>query len=450
MSKQRITTHLFQGPTIAVAAVGCLMAALYGIDVAALALLPLLLGQVTSVEDITEQSTPDEHKVRDVSMTLSKLRPDVFTLDTIMRRMEASNNGMPTEDASAVKIEWEEDDVIPYKTTVDGATTAGSPGDPVTVTVDDQNVIKPADQIYLPENSTDSGAILLAESVSGNDVTVRRVDQETSESSYGTVPALADGEKLRVSSRAKTEQDTASVAQGTMPNQLYNYTQILDAVVSASNTRMATENYTEADWDRNRNNNLFELRRKIENAAVFGNRGIYTHPTTGKQIQMMGGIVRYLESNDLTYSMGSLTEGNLIDFAQQMFSGNNGSRLRWWFSTPNQTAEIDKILIDSGTLQSTRDENVLGVEATRIHSSFGDFMLINNQNFAEMGKTNYGLILDPMNFRRRTLRNMTINRNVQDNDIDGRADQWIEEFTVEVRKESTHGVVRDSSTDSFE
>ena len=106
------------------------------------------------------------------------------------------------------------------------------------------------------------------------------------------------------------------------------------------------------------------------------------------------------------------------------------------------------MLIASGTLQSTRGENVLGVEATRIHTSFGDVFLVNHPGLNLLGKTNWGLIIDPMEVRRRTLRGMQI-KDVTDNDVDGRDKQWIEECTIEVRKEKAHAVVRDSATDSF-
>jgi len=340
--------------------------------------------------------------------------------------------------------------VIEYETTLSGTTTSGAQGASKTLTVNDAEVPQENDLLYLPKNANAPGAVLYVSTKSGADLTVYRVNEDQGFNQFGAMPATAADEEVKVLSRGKAENDTASDPQGTMPAQKFNFTQILDQVVSASETRLATKNYTEEDWSRNRDNNLWEFRRKLENAAAFGERLKITDPESGEQITFMGGIVQYLDSNDLTYSSGSLTETNLIDFARQIFSGNNGSRLRWLFSTPKQTAEIDKILLGSGTLQSTRDENVLGVEATRLHTSFGDLMLINNQAFAEIGKENYGLVVDPMNVRRRTLRDMKINRDVQANDVDGRADQWIEECTVEVRKESTHAVLRDTNTDSFE
>lgn len=408
-------------------------------------LLPLFALGSTFVEDITETTTPAAHKVKDVSSLLTMLRPDVFTLDTILRRLEAARGD---EAARQVKVEWEEDASFPRGDTVNGATSAGAAAGSVNVVVDNGGYWRKDDLIYLPDNATAPGAVLYVAGVNTNTLTVYRIDQASSETAFGTVPALADAEALKRLAPAKEEYGNASDARASMPAQLYNYTQIMDAVISASETRLATTNYTERDWDRNRNQILYDFRSSVEFATIFGERSIINDPTTGKQRTTMGGITSFLTSNDLTYTTGSLTEANLITFSRQVFSGNSGSRMRWWFSTPNQTEEIDALLIASGTLQSTRDENVLGVEATRLHTSFGDLMLINHQGLSELGKTNYGLIVDPAYIRRRTLRPMRI-KDVQDADQDGRAQQWIEEFTMEVRYEATHAVVRDSATDSF-
>src|SRR5690606_17435751 len=101
-----------------------------------------------------------------------------------------------------------------------------------------------------------------------------------------------------------------------------------------------------------------------------------------------------------------------------------------------------------GTLQSSRGERVLGVEATRVHSTFGDVMLINHPGLALLGKVNWGLILDPANIRRVPLIDMKT-KNVQDNDVHGKEKQWYEVATIEVHKEKTHAVVRDTATDGF-
>lgn len=402
------------------------------------------LGQVSVIGDIRQDTTPDDHLVRDVADDLTWLRPDVFPLDTILRRME-TQRGM--QRAKQAKVEWEEDEILPREDTVDapGGQAAGSSGASVTVTVDNGSYWRPEDLAYLPDNATDAGAVLLITAVSGNDLTAYRVESGTS---FGTVPALADGEKIIRMSNAKEEMSNASGSRATMPVQKYNRTQIFDTVVAISGTRKATENYTEDDLTRSEKQSLYDYRSGIEYCNIFGKRAVISDPTSGKERRFMGGITFFLSSNDLTYTAGSLTESILIDWMKQLFSGNAGSRTRMFFTTPNLTAEIDKILIASGTLQSTRDERVLGVEANRVHSSFGDLLLINHQGMAEMGKSNYGLVLDPANIRRRPLRPMR-SKMVTDNDIDGDAEQWLEECTLEVRYEATHAVVRDSATDSF-
>lgn len=414
---------------------------LQGVSMLAL-LIPFALG-ATTVQDITETSTPDDHKVRDVSEELTWLRPSRYPLDTILRRMEAAR-GMKR--AKQVKVEWEEDDIIPRTDTVDGLVSAGSAGASVTVTVDNGNYWRKDDLIYLPENATDAGAVLYVSAVSGNDLTVYRVVAGTS---FGTVPALADAEKIVRMTNAKEEHGRASASRTTMPAQFFNYTQIFDTVVAISGTRMATENYTEDDYSRSEKQVLYDYRSGLEYANIFGKRAKVADPTTGKQRTFVGGITYYLSTNDITYTSGSLTESILIDWCKQIFSGTAGSETRLMFSTPNLTAEIDKILLATGTLQSFRDEKVLGVSATRIKSSFGSLMLINHQGMEEMGKSNYGLVVDPAAVRRRPLRPMRTKR-VEDDDIDGQAEQWLEECSLEVRGERRHAVIRDSSTDSFD
>lgn len=401
------------------------------------------LGLGAAIENITETSTPDDHKVRDVAEDLTWLRPDIYPMDTILRRMEVKR-GM--KKAKQVKVEWEEDDIIPRTDTANGGETAGSAGASVDVTVATVANWRKDDLIYLPDNATAPGAVLYVSAIAGNDLTVYRVVAGTT---FGTVPAIANGETLVRLANAKEEHGYASLSRTTMPVQYFNYPQIFDTVVAISGTRMATENYTEDDYSRSEKQVLYDYRSGLEYATIFGKRAKVADPTTGKQRTFMGGITSFLSTNDITYTTGSLTESILIDWCKQVFTGNAGSKIRLMFTTPNLTAEIDKILITSGSLQSFRDEKVLGVSATRIHSSFGDIMLINHQGMAEMGKSNYGLLIDPKHIRRRPLRPM-FRKDVQAPNIDGQAEQWLEEVTTEVRYELTHAVMRDSATDGFD
>ena len=402
------------------------------------------VGVVTVVADVTETSTPDAHKVRDVSAELTWLRPDIFPLDTILRRMEVRRG---SSRAKQVKVEWEEDEILPREDAVDGGTTAGSAGAPKVVPVDNGAYWRKDDLIYLPDNAAAKGSMLYVADVNGNAITVYLVTPGGT--SFGTVPALADNERIFRMTNAKQEYSHASGPRTTMPVGLHNLTQIFDTVISISGTRMATENYTIDDYSRSERQVLYDYRSGLEYSTILGKRAKIADPNTGAQRTFQGGITYFLSSNDLTYSAGSLTEANLIDFLKQIFSGNSGSRTRLWFTTPNLTAEIDKILINTSTLQSTRNEKVLGVSANRIHSSFGDVLLINHQGLEEMGKSNYGLVIDPANIRRRPLRRMKTKR-IEDSDLDGMAEQWLEECTIEVRYEQTHGVTRDSATDSFD
>ena len=396
----------------------------------------LALG-ATMQTDITTDSTDEAHLVRDVSGELTYLRPDLYPMDTILRRSEI-NRGK--KKAEQFKVEWEESDIIPRIDTVDGAATAGTGGSAKTVAVANGGRWRANDLVYLPDNATAPGAVLIVNGVSGNSLELYRVDDTD-------VPALADAETLRRLGNAKEEMSKASLPRAKGVDQLYNITEISDAVIGVSGTRLETKNYTVNDYDRAAKETLYDYRSSLEYKALFGKRQNKLYGST--RIRTMGGITYFLQSNDLTYSAGSLAEADLIDISQAVFSGNSGSRVRLWFMTPNQTAEIAKILIKTETLSSTRKETVLGVKATRVTSPFGDLMLINHQGMEEMGKSNYGLIVDPAHIRRRPLRQMR-KKDVTSPDVDGREEQWLEEATLEVRYEATHAVVRDAATDSFD
>lgn len=402
----------------------------------------------TVVAGITEQSTPDEHKRVDKSMALSKLRSDIFTLDTVMRNLEQSGQGLGGRTAEAVKVQWEEDDELPRADAINGAVSAGSSGASVNWTVDNGNYWRKDDLVYLPDNATTPGTVVYVAGVNGNVLTVYRIDQATSETAFGTVPAVANNEAIYRLSNAKEDNGNASDPRSTMPVDYYNYVQHMDATISISEIRAATKNYTENDWTRNQEGVLWDFRTSLEMNQIFGNRSKINDPTTGKQRTTQAGITRYLTTNDLTYTTGSLTESNLIDWMRQLFSGNNGSRKRMLFATPRLSADIDKILIASGTLQSSRGEKVLGVNATKIKTTFGELAVMNHPGLNRLGKVNWGLILDPTNVRRVPLINMKTKK-VGDNDVHGETKQWYEVTTTEVRKEMTHAVVRDTATDSF-
>jgi len=421
-------------------------AALWLTPIAAAAPFLSLLGfglGTTYATDLTDADTPSDHKVRDVSTKLTWLRPSRYPLDTILRRIDSKQGA---KRASQIKVEWEEDDSLPRTDAVDGATVAGGAAASVSITVDNGSYWRKDDLAYLPDNATTPGTVLYISAVSGNVLTAYLVTPGGT--TFGTVPALADNEVIIRMSNAKEEQSNASDSRVSFPGTLYNYTQIFDAVVGLSGTKEATKNYTEDDKARSKKQTLYDLRQTFEYQMIFGDRALISDPTTGKQRSFMGGITYFLSTNDLTYTTGSLTEAILLGFMRTMFSGNAGSDVRYWFPSPAQTLEIDKILASTSTLRNNRNERQLGVMCKSIESSFGKVYLFNHQGLEEMGKTNWGLVIDPAHIRRRPLRPMKT-KDIEDKDVDGMATQWIEECSLEVRYEATHAVVRDSATDSF-
>jgi len=417
-----------------------------GVDLHTIGLLltPLLAVGVAVVDRVTERTTPEEHKVRDVSSVLTKIRPTLAPVDTILR-------AIGTQPASAVKVEWEEDELIPREDTVASATTAGAAGDPVTVQVNMPAIWRPHDVIL----TYDSGnpVLLLVTAVSGNSITVYRLINGSDLTAFGAVPDLAANQKLYRLATAKPEFGTAGSGRATMPVQKFNWTQIYEAVIEFSNTRARTRNYTQDDRARAEEQALYDYRTSIEQSTIFGQPSNILDPTTGEFRRTAAGILWYLQTNFVTYNNSSdpLTEAKLMDLVEAAFSGVTGSQQKFLVASPGLITKIDKILLTAGSpnyLMADREKTKrLGLEITTVRTGHGVLNIVKHEGLRFMGKQEWGLVFDPAYIRRRVLRPMT-RKDVTPPDLDGVRIQWLEESTVEVRYEKAHAVIYNVDTDT--
>jgi hypothetical protein len=347
------------------------------------------LGTVTGA--IEEDSTPTDHKVRHVDRRLTERMPQANVLNTLMRKLRRG------ERMRSEKIEWETDDAIPRVTTTTGATSAGSAGAAVTLTVVNGNYYLTDDTLLLPNNVTAENAVLVVMSVDStlNTISVRRWDGGTS-TTYGTVPAIGSGEKLVRTGNLKEEGYGMSESRTTMPGGDYNYAESHDAVIEITNRRAATANYTKDDWQRNRDRQLYDFLSSEEYKLFFGKREKKRVTRGGKSVNVtsQGGVLSYNIPNALTYTSGTFSELDILEFHRVIFTGNTGSDVRYAFidsllGKDLATIPLDKLQrtqVDSKTLR-------MGVTETSVEGN-GKIRWVPQQMFNEAGKTRFGVVLD--------------------------------------------------------
>ena len=393
---------------------------------------------------VTESTVPATNKIREVSLNLTYIAPSRYPLDTIRRRAAAKGRMVRKTSANNVKHEWFEADVIPRATTVDGTVAGGSTSDTVVVAA---AIFRPNDIAYLPDNSAAAGHFLYVEAVNstGLSLTVSRVNMAASESAFANTVAIADGEAIYKVGPAHEEASSVGGGIGTYALPLYNYYQIKDQVVEYSGTKRATSEYGSNSIDLSERQALLDYRRSMEINSIFGHR--FSGTFASQNLRLQAGITQYITTNAITYTAGSMTEANLIDWQKQIFASNNGSPVRYWFPTPTQATEVSKLLAASSGLRWDRDSRVLGVECTTVHGQFGTLKIFPSQELEEHGKTNWGLVLDPANVGWATLREME-RMDASTPGADKTVERYLEESSLEVNHEETHAIIYATATDS--
>lgn len=384
----------------------------------------------TVIGAVTEETTPTTHKVRDVSDRLTDRKPSKWPLWRFAAKVL---KGPP---ARAEKIEWENDDPIVRSSKTNGATGAGAAGAAVSIVVDDA-IFVPDDVLLVKGNVDD--AILQVMTANGTALSVVRVDGGT-DTTWGTVPALADDVGLLRIGNAKKEFFDVSQARTTMPAGDYNFVQARDTLIEISNRRAATRNYTKDDFERSKEKQIEDFMDSEEFTLWWGKRA--KRVVSGVNKTFMGGVLEYLSTNELTYSAATLNEKTLIDWARQMFTGNRGSNRRFLYASSMLMADLMAIGLDK-VRRTQVESKVLQIGLNELDLGFGKLVLVHEEAFDMAGKMRFGAILDHENIRQRELRpkKTTLLKYDETTGKDGRGLSIRIEDTLEVRDERTHGII---------
>jgi hypothetical protein len=348
----------------------------------------------TVVGAVMEGTTPDVHKVRHVDQRLVVRATQANPLNTTLRMLRRGKK------ATAEKVEWEEDAVIPRRTATTGATDAGAADAGVNLTIANAGYYLPDDLIMLPANATAPDGLVIVESINtaGNIITVKRWDGGTS-TTYGTVPAVGSGEALVRIGNLKEEGYGFSKPRTTMPGQEYNLIEEVDATIAISTRRMNTRNYTINDWTRSRDRQTYDFLCNEELKLFFGKREKKTVTRGGELVNVtsMGGILSFNLPKQLTYSAATLSQANIIEWHRRLFADNAGSQVRYAFIDHQFAADMATVPLDQVERKDYESKILqFGVKETRM-AGLGTIRWIPNQAFTVAGKSRLAVILDIAN-----------------------------------------------------
>jgi hypothetical protein len=366
--------------------------------------------------------------------TLPELAEDVSDLVGIISPYETpllDALGDPLREATSTHHEWLEDELLPNKDAIDDDTFTDPDAD-TQFGVDNGSRFRVGDQIQVEG----SAELMLVTVVNGNTISVMR--------GYGsTTPEnLADNQVINILGNAALEGAEKPGVRFTNRNRCGNYTQIFTAAVEVSGTDIAASHLGLADeMDYQKQERLRELIRDLENTVVNGGQPTSSPQGSDSTRRTIKGIVQHLQTNVFRTGDSGFPSGSDLDEAKI----NYVLRKIWAGSSGN----IDLIVV--GGFQKRRINSF--VSSSRSYAAgdvkFTDLVNIYESDFGicRIVTTRWVpqdtvLLLDSSRVAVLPLAGRSFYFKPLASSGDYECGELIGEYTVELKNEAAHGVIR--------
>ncbi len=343
--------------------------------------------------------------------------------------------GDPLREATSIRHEWLEDELLPNKDAINDATWSNPAAD-TTFDVDNGSRFRIGDQVQV-EGSEE---LMFVTAVSGNSLTVVR-------GYAGTTPEnLADNATLNILGNAALEGADKPNARFTNRVRCGNYTQIFTAAVEVSGSDMAASHLGLADeMDYLKQERLREMVRDLENTVINGGQPAVDPQGNGTVRRTMKGIIQHLNTNLFHTGDTGFPSGNDLDEAKI----NYVLRKIWENSSGNvdlivvggfQKRKINAFCSDSRSYgaNDTKFTDMVGV----YESDFGICRIVTTRYVPQDAV----LFLDSSRISVLPLSGRSFHFKPLASSGDYECGELIGEYTLELKNEAAHGLIRDLTT----
>ena len=340
--------------------------------------------------------------------------------------------GDPMRMARSTVHEWLDDALLPNFDAVAGTITDAA--EQATFEVAHAERFRPGDQVRLG----DEQEILLVSAVDNvaDTITVAR--------SYGatTRGTLAAGKSLRILGNAALEGDAADAARFSVRTRKQNYTQIFTATVEVSGSELATRQIGVADeMNYQKQLRLRELLRDLGNCVINGTASAVTPAGSSTVRRTMNGLLSLIQTNVMVPGSGdfpaddSLTEAQLSEALRRIWmecgsspdlilvNAANKRSINQFVSTSRRYQPADETFRDLVNVFES-DFGVCRIVLSR-YVPAGTLLLLDSSRIEVLPLAGRSFFYKPL---------------ATSGDRD--AGQMIGEYTLELRNENAHGVIR--------
>lgn len=366
--------------------------------------------------------------------TLPELAEDVSDLIGIVSPYETpllDALGDPLREAASTHHEWLEDELLPNKDAINDQSIT-NPDTDTQFGVDNGSRFRAGDQIQVEGSSE----LMLVSAVNGDTLSVVR--------SYGETinEDLADNQVINILGNAALEGSNKPDARFTNRLRCGNYTQIFTATVEVSGTDIAGSHLGLADeMDYQKQERLRELIRDLENTVINGGQPATSPEGDDLTRRTMKGIAQHLQSNvfragDSGFPTGSDLDEQKINYVlRQIWSNSNGN--------------IDLIVVGgfqkrriNSFVSSSRNyaaEDVKYTDLVNVYESdFGICRIVTTRWMPQDGV----LLLDSSRIAVLPLTGRSFHFKPLASAGDYECGELIGEYTLELKNEAAHGIIR--------
>lgn len=343
--------------------------------------------------------------------------------------------GDPMREATSTNHEWLEDELLPNKDTINDSTWT-DPDSDTTFNVDHGSRFREGDQIQVEG----SHELMLVTNVDANTLTVVR-------GYAGTTPEnLADNQIINILGNAALEGADKPGVRFTNRIRCGNYTQIFTAAVEVSGTDMAASQLGLADeMDYQKQNRLRELLRDMENTVINGGQPASNPQGNDSVRRSMKGIVSHLSTNvfntgDAGFPVGQDLDEEKINYALRQIWENSSGNVDLIVVGGFQKRKINAFCADSRSYAAgdTTFTNIVSI----YESDFGVCRIVTTRWMPPDGV----LLLDSSRVSVLPLAGRSFYFKPLASGGDYECGELIGEYTLELRNQTAHGLIRGLST----
>jgi hypothetical protein len=370
--------------------------------------------------------------------TLPELAEDVSDLVGIISPYETpllDALGDPMREATSTHHEWLEDALLPNKDAVNDSTFSDPAADTDFV-VDNGSRFRVGDQIQV-EGSEE---LMLVTGINGDTLTVVR-------GYAGTTPEdLADNQVINILGNAALEGDDKPEARFTNRSRCGNYTQIFTAAVEVSGTDIAASQLGLADeLDYQKQERLRELIRDLENTVINGGQPTGSPEGSSSVRRSMKGIIQHLSTNvfntgDTGFPSGTGLDETKVNYVLRKIWDNSNGNVDLIVVGGFQKRQINAFCADSRTYAAndTTFTNMVSI----YESDFGVCRIVTSRWIPQ----DAALFLDSSRMSVPPLAGRSFHFKPLASSGDYECGELIGEYTLELKNEGAHGLIRALST----